>query len=271
MNWNGGCQLSRFYNDYTGDEDLLFMDQYLEHYGRKGMKWGQHLPDILQYLMGVGRYTGKSRRQAKSMRNRRQIGIKTRKLKAKRQAQIAQTRSKALEKARATAKANAPRRKELDKIVKTGSAADILKVANELSPKQRQVALDQLKFKSDIGRYKAEEIKASQAKVDSIFHNISNAAEASNKVLTAINTGSNIYKTLSGTKNSSQQNSQKLDQAEKYSDIVDQLGKQVAKESGKKSEGTQAMADAMLRWQQMSGSNNNSDNDKSNKKKDKKK
>lgn len=228
------------------------------------MKWGQHLPDILQYLMGVGRYTGKSRRQAKSMRNRRQIGIKTRKLKAKRQAQIAQTRSKALEKARATAKANAPRRKELDKIVKTGSAADILKVANELSPKQRQVALDQLKFKSDIGRYKAEEIRASQAKVDSIFRNISNAAEASNKVLTAINTGSNIYKTLSGTKNSSQQN-------EKYSDIVDQLGKQVAKESGKKSEGTQAMADAMLRWQQMSGSNNNSDNDKSNKKKDKKK
>lgn len=228
------------------------------------MKWGQHLPDILQYLMGVGRYTGKSRRQAKSMRNRRQIGIKTRKLKAKRQAQIAQTRSKALEKARATAKANAPRRKELDKIVKTGSAADILKVANELSPKQRQVALDQLKFKSDIGRYKAEEIKASQAKVDSIFRNISNAAEASNKVLTAINTGSNIYKTLSGTKDSSQQ-------TEKYSDIVDQLGKQVAKESGKKSEGTQAMADAMLRWQQMSGSNNNSDNDKSNKKKDKKK
>lgn len=264
MNWNGGCQLSRFYNDYTGDEDLLFMDQYLEHYGRKGMKWGQHLPDILQYLMGVGRYTGKSRRQAKSMRNRRQIGIKTRKLKAKRQAQIAQTRSKALEKARATAKANAPRRKELDKIVKTGSAADILKVANELSPKQRQVALDQLKFKSDIGRYKAEEIKASQAKVDSIFRNISNAAEASNKVLTAINTGSNIYKTLSGTKDSSQQ-------TEKYSDIVDQLGKQVAKESGKKSEGTQAMADAMLRWQQMSGSNNNLDNDKSNKKKDKKK
>lgn len=256
--------MSRFYNDYTGDEDLLFMDQYLEHYGRKGMKWGQHLPDILQYLMGVGRYTGKSRRQAKSMRNRRQIGIKTRKLKAKRQAQIAQTRSKALEKARATAKANAPRRKELDKIVKTGSAADILKVANELSPKQRQVALDQLKFKSDIGRYKAEEIKASQAKVDSIFRNISNAAEASNKVLTAINTGSNIYKTLSGTKDSSQQ-------TEKYSDIVDQLGKQVAKESGKKSEGTQAMADAMLRWQQMSGSNNNSDNDKSNKKKDKKK
>lgn len=256
--------MSRFYNDYTGDEDLLFMDQYLEHYGRKGMKWGQHLPDILQYLMGVGRYTGKSRRQAKSMRNRRQIGIKTRKLKAKRQAQIAQTRSKALEKARATAKANAPRRKELDKIVKTGSAADILKVANELSPKQRQVALDQLKFKSDIGRYKAEEIKASQAKVDSIFRNISNAAEASNKVLTAINTGSNIYKTLSGTKDSSQQ-------TEKYSDIVDQLGKQVAKESGKKSEGTQAMADAMLRWQQMSGSNNKSDNDKSNKKKDKKK
>lgn len=256
--------MSRFYNDYTGDEDLLFMDQYLEHYGRKGMKWGQHLPDILQYLMGVGRYTGKSRRQAKSMRNRRQMGIKTRKLKAKRQAQIAQTRSKALEKARATAKANAPRRKELDKIVKTGSAADILKVANELSPKQRQVALDQLKFKSDIGRYKAEEIKASQAKVDSIFHNISNAAEASNKVLTAINTGSNIYKTLSGTKDSSKQ-------TEKYSDIVDQLGKQVAKESGKKSEGTQAMADAMLRWQQMSGSNNNSDNDKSNKKKDKKK
>lgn len=256
--------MSRFYNDYTGDEDLLFMDQYLEHYGRKGMKWGQHLPDILQYLMGVGRYTGKSRRQAKSMRNRRQIGIKTRKLKAKRQAQIAQTRSKALEKARATAKANAPRRKELDKIVKTGSAADILKVANELSPKQRQVALDQLKFKSDIGRYKAEEIKASQAKVDSIFRNISNAAEASNKVLTAINTGSNIYKTLSGTKDSSQQ-------TEKYSDIVGQLGKQVAKESGKKSEGTQAMADAMLRWQQMSGSNNNSDNDKSNKKKDKKK
>lgn len=87
----------------------------------------------------------------------------------------------------------------------------------------------------------------------------------------AINTGSNIYKTLSGTKDSSQQNSKKLDQAEKYSDIVDQLGKQITKESGKKSEGTQAMVDAMLRWQQMSGSNNDSDNNKSNKKKDKKK
>lgn len=189
--------MSRFYNDYTGDEDLLFMDQYLEHYGRKGMKWGQHLPDILQYLMGVGRYHGKTHGQANAIRRRR----KTAKVNAQRKAQVQKKRTESLAKARATAAKNAPRRKELDKIVKNGSAADILKVANELTPKQRQLALDQLRFKSSLQDLNNKDIAASQAKITNIMNNFGKFADTTGKVIDAAGKGVGLVNALRGESN----------------------------------------------------------------------
>ena len=189
--------MSRFYNDYTGDEDLLFMDQYLEHYGRKGMKWGQHLPDILQYLMGVGRYHGKTHGQANAIRRRR----KTAKVNAQRKAQVQKKRTESLAKARATAAKNAPRRKELDKIVKNGSAADILKVANELTPKQRQQALDQLRFKSSLQDLNNKDIAASQAKITNVMNNVGKFADTTGKVIDAAGKGVGLVNALRGESN----------------------------------------------------------------------
>ena len=188
--------MSRFYNDYEGN-DLLYMDDYLEHYGRKGMHWGQHLPDILQYLMGVGRYRGKTHGQANAIRRRR----KTAKVNAQHKAQVQKKRTESLAKARATAAKNASRRKELDMLVKNGSAADILKVANELTPKQKQQALDQLKFKSSLQEFNNKDIAASQAKFTSIIHDIGKFADTSGKVFDATGKGVRLVNTLRGKSN----------------------------------------------------------------------
>ena len=188
--------MSRFYNDYEGN-DLLYMDDYLEHYGRKGMHWGQHLPDILQYLMGVGRYRGKTHGQANAIRRRR----KTAKVNAQYKAQVQKKRAESLAKARATAAKNAPRRKELDKIVKNGSAADILKVANELTPKQKQQALDQLRFKSSLQELNSKDIAASQAKINNVMNNVGKFADTTGKVFDAAGKGVGLVNALRGESN----------------------------------------------------------------------
>ena len=188
--------MSRFYNDYEGN-DLLYMDDYLEHYGRKGMHWGQHLPDILQYLMGVGRYRGKTHGQANAIRRRR----KTAKVNAQHKAQVQKKRTESLAKARATAAKNAPRRKELDMLVKNGSAADILKVANELTPKQKQQALDQLRFKSSLQDLNNKDIAASQVKLTNVMNNISKFADTSGKVFDAAGKGVGLVNILRGKSN----------------------------------------------------------------------
>lgn len=188
--------MSRFYNDYEGN-DLLYMDDYLEHYGRKGMHWGQHLPDILQYLMGVGRYRGKTHGQANAIRRRR----KTAKVNAQHKAQVQKKRAESLAKARATAAKNAPRRKELDKIVKNGSAADILKVANELTPKQKQQALDQLRFKSSLQELNSKDIAASQAKINNVMNNVGKFADTTGKVFDAAGKGVGLVNALRGESN----------------------------------------------------------------------
>lgn len=188
--------MSRFYNDYEGN-DLLYMDDYLEHYGRKGMHWGQHLPDILQYLMGVGRYRGKTHGQANAIRRRR----KTAKVNAQHKAQVQKKRTESLAKARATAAKNAPRRKELDKIVKNGSAADILKVANELTPKQKQQALDQLRFKSSLQELNSKDIAASQAKINNVMNNVGKFADTTGKVFDAAGKGVGLVNALRGESN----------------------------------------------------------------------
>ena len=107
--------MSRFYNDYEGN-DLLYMDDYLEHYGRKGMHWGQHLPDILQYLMGVGRYHGKTHGQANAIRRRR----KTAKVNAQHKAQVQKKRTESLAKARATAARTLHEEKNLIRLLRMG-------------------------------------------------------------------------------------------------------------------------------------------------------
>ena len=188
--------MSRFYNDYEGN-DLLYMDDYLEHYGRKGMHWGQHLPDVLQYLMGVGRYRGKTHGQANAIRRRR----KTAKVNAQHKAQVQKKRTESLAKARATAAKNASRRKELDKIVKNGSAADIFKVANELTPKQKQQALDQLRFKQQLGDLQDKEIAVGNAKYNSVMNKIGKFAETSGKVIDAAGKGVGLVNALRGESN----------------------------------------------------------------------
>lgn len=237
--------MSRFYNDYTGTDDLLYMNDFLEHYGRKGMKWGQHLPDVLQYLMGIGRYKGKTRKQAKSMRLRKKNSKKI----AKKKAQAAKVRSANLEKARAAAKVSAEKRKKLDDIIKKGNAEDILKVASELSPKQKEAALNQLKFRSALQDYNQKDIQHGYDVANNIFKSIGNAADAGTKVLTAVNTGANVYQTLTGTR----QKNKSLENATTFMNNVENLGRQVTKESGSKSKGTQAMIDAMTRWQAAGG------------------
>ena len=188
--------MSRFYNDYEGN-DFLYMDDCLEHDGRKGMHWGQHLPDILQYLMGVGRYRGKTHGQANAIRRRR----KTAKVNAKHKAQVQKKRTESLAKARATAAKNTSRRKELDKIVKNGSAADIFKVANELTPKQKQQALDQLRFKSSLQELNNKDIAASQAKITNVMNNVGKFADTTGKVFDAAGKGVGLVNALRGESN----------------------------------------------------------------------
>ena len=247
--------MSRFYNDYEGN-DLLYMDNYLEHYGRKGMHWGQHLPDILQYLMGVGRYRGKTHGQANAIRRRR----KTAKVNAQHKAQVQKKRTESLAKARATAAKNAPRRKELDKIVKNGSAADILKVANELTPKQRQQALDQLRFKSSLQDLNNKDIAASQAKITNVMNNVGKFAETSGKVIDTAIKGKNLVDALRGSKKEKTVGEQLSD--ELLSNAKD-LSKDARKTGGKEA-GDKALQEALLRAGALGiyNATNNKNNDK---------
>lgn len=147
-------------------------DTYLYHHGVKGMKWGRRL-----YQNKDGSLTPLGR-----MRYRTDKGFKT---------QV--NRQRSLEKARQTRLANKKHAEDKDRVVKSGSASELLKYKGELTQQEMTSAWNRIQWEQNIKSVADKESSAGKSKVDSALNKIGDLTNKSQTVIKAYNTVANIH------------------------------------------------------------------------------
>ena len=188
-NWNGGYQLSRYYNVYTATE-IDNPQDYLIHYGRKGMHWGQHLPDILALLTGTGRRRTKAHELSTTKRS------KAHTTKAKAQKVRKESLQKAKKKTKSSAKTE--EMKAINDVVKHGEARDVLKVANKLTPEQQKYVLNRFQFRQSLVNYSKQDYAEKQQRAQSVIDTLDKMSTAGKRAVDIYNVGAGFYNAFSG-------------------------------------------------------------------------
>lgn len=141
---------------------------YLQHHGIKGMKWGvRRTPQQLGHM------------------------IKQRRVKKKREA--------ALEKARQARKEKAEFEANKEKVLKSGSATDVLKYKGKLTNQELQTALTRINLEQQLSQISAKEVKSGMDKVTSAMNKVEKATQAVNKGINAYNTVAKVSNSLGKT------------------------------------------------------------------------
>lgn len=140
----------------------------LYHHGIKGMKWGVR-------------------------RTPAQLGhtIKQRKLKKKRAA--------SLEKARQARKEKAEFEVNKDKVLKTGTATEVLKYKGKLTNQELQSAFTRINLEQQLSSISARETKSAMDKVSSVMNKVEKATTAAEKGIKAYNTVAKVSNSVGKT------------------------------------------------------------------------
>lgn len=196
--------MSRYYNVYTATEIDKPQD-YLIHYGRKGMHWGQHLPDILAFLTGTGRRKTKAHELSTTKRSRSHT------TKAKAQKVRKESLQKAKKKTKSSAKTEEMKAKKKTKssvkteemkaindVVKHGEARDVLKVANKLTPDQQKYVLNRFQFRQSLVNYSKQDYAEKQQRAQSVIDTLDKMSTAGKRAVDIYNVGAGFYNAFSG-------------------------------------------------------------------------
>ena len=173
----------------------IIVNGELYHHGISGQKWG--VRNGPPYPLKGGMHTDLEMGQAKKKVGTLSGYFKNKKLKKQ--------RAKALEKARAArvekqARAEEERKhqEELQKVVKSGTATDLMKYRGELSSQDIQEALQRINLEKQLSEYAKSDLSAAEKKIDNVMNKIGRAADWAEKGIKFYNVASKIANSVSG-------------------------------------------------------------------------
>lgn len=177
----------------------IYTEDYIMHHGVKGMHWNEHLPYVLAKLTKNTRkqkmYESIAAERVKY--KKRGVTSKTRKNVVRNPVKVMsaeQKRKAALQKAQATRKANAEKKKAIDDIIRTGDLAGAHKYVNDMSHDQLQALFTKLDDKNKLASYTSA---ASRSKADAFFKNMDKTSERIKSVTTFVDNSTKAYDSVS--------------------------------------------------------------------------
>lgn len=79
------------------------------------------------------------------------------------------------------------------RILKSGSAKDVLEYQGDLTPKQMKSAMERIRWEQEMRNISSKEVSEGKAKANKVFKTIGDVTEYTNTALKAYNTFANIY------------------------------------------------------------------------------
>lgn len=171
----------------------------LQHHGILGQKWG-----VRRFQTADGSLTPEGRKRYGSNHASRRTERKEEKIKAEKKKQ----QSAQLEAARKAKQEKAEFQKNREKILKEGTATEVLKYRNEYTTQELQAALNRIKVTDELGNYSKKEAETLVKQIDKVFSGVKKANDWTNTSVNAYKNVKNvqaILKELSSNKHGVEQ------------------------------------------------------------------
>lgn len=190
---------------FNGDPDELM------HYRTKGSINGlrryQYRDGSLTPEGRIHYGVGKPRGEGKSddTKPRRSLGqvINDRKVAKKRAENLAKAREAKVAKKQAAeeeAKMKAEQEAEKQRIIKTGTAAEALKIVGDLTPAEREYISNRIKWEQNMANITAQEAAAGKSKTEEFFDSMNKAVDYAQTGIKTYNTVANVVNAFNGEK-----------------------------------------------------------------------
>ena len=166
----------------------------LTHWGVRGMRWG-----VRRYQNPDGSLTAAGKKRASDREEKAKTKAEAKAAKIAKKAAEEKAARKAAAKARKAEEEAAKKEYEENKerALKTGSATEVLKYKNDITPSQRIDALNRIRWEQDMKNISDKELATGKSKADKFF---SSMDKNTNRVITvskAYNTFANVYNAFS--------------------------------------------------------------------------
>lgn len=166
----------------------------LTHWGVRGMKWG-----VRRYQNADGSLTAAGKKHAASREEKAKNKADAKAAKIAKKVAEEKAARKAAAKAKKAEEEAAKKEYEENKerALKTGSATEVLKYKNDITPSQRIDALNRIRWEQDMKNISDKELATGKSKADKFFSSMDKNTNRAITVSKAYNTFANVYNAFS--------------------------------------------------------------------------